>query len=39
MVPGYVLTIDNMLKMLSIQLRLRFHLPVVIMGETGEVLL
>lgn len=33
--PGYVMTVDNMLKMLSIQLRLRFNLPVVIMGETG----
>jgi hypothetical protein len=33
--PGYVMTVDNLLKMLSIQLRLRFNLPVVIMGETG----
>lgn len=33
--PGYVLTVDNLLKMLSIQLRLRFNLPVIIMGETG----
>lgn len=33
--PGYVMTVDNLLKMLSIQLRLRFSLPVVIMGETG----
>jgi hypothetical protein len=33
--PGYVMTVDNMLKMLSIQLRLRFNLPVIIMGETG----
>ena len=33
--PGYILTVDNMLKMLSIQLRLRFNLPVIIMGETG----
>jgi len=33
--PSYVITIDNMLKMLSIQLRLRNNLPVVIMGETG----
>jgi hypothetical protein len=32
---GYVMTIDNVLKMLSIQLRLRFDLPVIIMGETG----
>jgi hypothetical protein len=32
---GYVMTVDNLLKMLSIQLRLRFNLPVVIMGETG----
>jgi hypothetical protein len=35
MEPGYVMTVDNMLKMLSIQLRLRFNLPVIIMGETG----
>ena len=32
---GYVLTVDNLLKMLSIQLRLRARLPVVVMGETG----
>ena len=32
---GYVITIDNLLKMLSIQLRLRNGLPVMIMGETG----
>lgn len=32
---GYVMTVDNILKMLIIQLRLRFNLPVVIMGETG----
>ncbi len=34
--PGYILTVDNMLKMLSIQLRLLFNLPVIIMGETGN---
>ena len=34
--PGYILTVDNMLKMLSIQLRLLFNLPVIIMGETGK---
>ena len=33
--PGYVMTVDNMLKMLSIQLRLRYNLPAIIMGETG----
>ena len=32
---GYVMTVDNMLKMLSIQLRMRYNLPVIIMGETG----
>jgi len=32
---GYVLTVDNLLKMLSIQLRMKFNLPVIIMGETG----
>lgn len=32
---GYVMTVDNMLKMLSIQLRLRNNLPAIIMGETG----
>jgi energy-coupling factor transporter ATP-binding protein EcfA2 len=31
----YVLTVDNLLKIISIQLRLKFGLPVVIMGETG----
>lgn len=36
--PGYVMTVDNILKMLSIQLRLRCNLPVVIMGETGTPL-
>ena len=33
--PSYVITVDNLLKMLSIQMRLKNHLPVVIMGETG----
>eukprot|EP00468_Gymnochlora_sp_CCMP2014_P001514 CAMPEP_0167741726 /NCGR_PEP_ID=MMETSP0110_2-20121227/1016_1 /TAXON_ID=629695 /ORGANISM="Gymnochlora sp., Strain CCMP2014" /LENGTH=5340 /DNA_ID=CAMNT_0007625809 /DNA_START=69 /DNA_END=16091 /DNA_ORIENTATION=- len=32
---GYVITIDNLLKMLSIQLRLKNGLPVMVMGETG----
>jgi hypothetical protein len=32
---GYVLTIDNLLKMISIAMRLKFALPVIIMGETG----
>jgi ABC-type glutathione transport system ATPase component len=32
---GYVLTVDNVLKMLSIQMRLKLGLPVIIMGETG----
>ena len=36
MEPGYILTVDNMLKMISIQLRLSFNLPVIIMGETGN---
>jgi RZ type zinc finger domain/AAA domain (dynein-related subfamily) len=31
----YVVTIDNLLKMLSIQQRLKNNLPVIIMGETG----
>ena len=26
--PGYTLTVDNLLKMISIQLRLKFNLPV-----------
>ena len=33
---GYVMTVDNVLKMLSMQMRLRLGLPVVIMGETGK---
>ena len=32
---GYCLTIDNLLKIFSIQLRLKHDLPTVIMGETG----
>eukprot|EP00466_Bigelowiella_natans_P005501 jgi/Bigna1/142949/aug1.74_g17657 len=33
--PTYVVTIDNLLKMLAIQLRLKNGLPIMIMGETG----
>ena len=33
--PTYVVTIDNLLKMLAIQLRLRNGLPILVMGETG----
>ncbi|KNC55646.1 uncharacterized protein AMSG_01915 [Thecamonas trahens ATCC 50062] len=33
--PSYVITVDNLLKMLSILLRLKYGLPVVISGETG----
>ena len=32
---GYCLTIDNMLKMLSILIRVRCGIPTIIMGETG----
>ena len=32
---GYVITVDNLLKMLSIALRMRCGLPVIVMGETG----
>eukprot|EP00397_Hematodinium_sp_SG-2012_P000023 GEMP01000023.1.p1 GENE.GEMP01000023.1~~GEMP01000023.1.p1 ORF type:complete len:4845 (-),score=1374.35 GEMP01000023.1:551-15064(-) len=31
----YVLTVDSLLKILSIQLRLKYDLPVLLMGETG----
>ena len=31
----YVLTVDNLIKMLAIQMRFRCGIPVVIMGETG----
>jgi hypothetical protein len=31
----YVVTVDNLLKLMSIQQRLRFGLPVILMGETG----
>jgi hypothetical protein len=34
---GYVVTVDNMLKMLSIALRLKNRLPVVVMGALGLV--
>ncbi len=33
--PGYVMTVDNMAKMLSIFNRIVTRLPVIIMGETG----
>ena len=32
---GYVVTVDNFLKVLSIQLWLQLCLPIVLMGETG----
>ena len=32
---SYVVTIDNLLKMLSIQLRIKSGLPIIIMGECG----
>eukprot|EP01124_Arcella_intermedia_P034928 TRINITY_DN8767_c0_g1_i1.p1 TRINITY_DN8767_c0_g1~~TRINITY_DN8767_c0_g1_i1.p1 ORF type:complete len:3649 (-),score=794.98 TRINITY_DN8767_c0_g1_i1:25-9951(-) len=32
---NYVLTFDNLMKMISIQLRVKCNIPVVIMGETG----
>jgi hypothetical protein len=31
----YVVTIDNLLKLMSIQQRLKYGLPVILMGETG----
>ena len=33
--PSYILTLDNIKKMMAIHLRLRADLPVVIQGETG----
>ena len=33
--PSYELTMDNLLKILAIYMRLRADIPVVIMGETG----
>ena len=33
--PGYVLTLDNVRKILAILMRFRCNIPVVIMGETG----
>ena len=32
---GYVITVDNLLKMLSISMRMKCGLPVIVMGETG----
>ena len=32
---SYVLTVDNVIKILAIQMRFRCGIPVVIMGETG----
>lgn len=31
----YVVTVDNLLKLMSIQQRLKYGLPVILMGETG----
>ena len=31
----YILTVDNLVKILAIQMRFRCGIPVVIMGETG----
>ena len=33
--PGYVLTLDNVRKIMAILMRFRCNIPVVIMGETG----
>ena len=33
--PSYVLTVDNVIKILAIHMRFRCNIPVVIMGETG----
>ena len=33
--PSYELTMDNLLKILAINMRLRADIPVIIMGETG----
>jgi len=33
--PTYELTLDNMMKMLAIQMRFRCGIPVIVMGETG----
>jgi hypothetical protein len=33
--PTYVLTVDNLFKMLAIQMRFRCNIPVILMGETG----
>ena len=33
--PCYVLTIDNLKKMLAIHMRFRCNIPVIVMGETG----
>ncbi|MDC0366871.1 ATP-binding protein [bacterium] len=33
--PGYVMTVDNLAKMLSIMTRIETQCPVIIMGETG----
>jgi hypothetical protein len=33
--PSYELTMDNLLKMLAIYMRMRADIPIIIMGETG----
>ena len=35
LMKGYMITTDNLLKMMCIQYRLQCNLPVLIMGETG----
>jgi hypothetical protein len=34
--PSYELTMDNLLKIIAIYMRLRANIPVIIMGETGR---
>uniref|UniRef100_A0A1X7TWB5 RZ-type domain-containing protein n=1 Tax=Amphimedon queenslandica TaxID=400682 RepID=A0A1X7TWB5_AMPQE len=33
--PTYVLTVDNVIKIMAIHMRLRCNIPVILMGETG----
>lgn len=32
---GHLTEVDNLIKLMSIQQRLRYGLPVILMGETG----
>lgn len=36
--PSFVITIDTLMKMLSIQLRVRYGIPVIVMGKCSIII-